>query len=413
MPVISAIVTACDRVAPLWPLTHFVAVNPFVGMSELPFEDAVALVERTSHAQMLPGRSATTRARSVADLVDELTPRAMNGHAFVVDEISKWCSSYFDQGQAVWPMPWRGQSLWSAWKAAASVDANAELMGIAGFRARVACLSDDPVEVITVALAELRVPVEAFDTYLLRLLMSTPGWSGYVQYRVRARQMAGTVSDELTQLLAIRITYDVALHAGTPSIQPAWDDARAQLASSGGGELTQIAERHRLLRDAEEAYQDVVAAAIAGPLTYPTEPVRPDLQAVFCIDVRSEVFRRALEAQSPNIQTIGFAGFFGLSLAYRADPNAPILAATPRSFARTTAFPKRCGSISAASICMNRWRPKRVVMSCTTPRVCCGSHTVRPACVRNARAPKSTRRLVRARNTSRRGRSRRSVRSST
>ncbi len=243
MPVISAIVTACDRVAPLWPLTHFVAVNPFVGMSELPFEDAVALVERTSHAQMLPGRSATTRARSVADLVDELTPRAMNGHAFVVDEISKWCSSYFDQGQAVWPMPWRGQSLWSAWKAAASVDANAELMGIAGFRARVACLSDDPVEVITVALAELRVPVEAFDTYLLRLLMSTPGWSGYVQYRVRARQMAGTVSDELTQLLAIRITYDVALHAGTPSIQPAWDDARAQLASSGGGELTQITSR--------------------------------------------------------------------------------------------------------------------------------------------------------------------------
>ena len=137
MPVISAIVTACDRVAPLWPLTHFVAVNPFVGMTELAFEDAVALVERTGHAQMLPGPSGTTRARSVADLVDELTPRAINGHAFVVDEISKWCASYFDQGQAVWPMPWRDQSLWSAWKAAASVDANAELMGITGFRARV------------------------------------------------------------------------------------------------------------------------------------------------------------------------------------------------------------------------------------------------------------------------------------
>ena len=51
---------------------------------------------------------------------------------------------------------------------------------------------------------------------------------------------------------------------------------------------------------------------------------QPKLQAAFCIDVRSEVMRRALEKQDPHIQTLGFAGFFGLPLEYQ--PHASSLA---------------------------------------------------------------------------------------
>ncbi len=69
----------------------------------------------------------------------------------------------------------------------------------------------------------------------------------------------------------------------------------------------------------EAGYQEQLLSRIRRNLSSPVavSSVRPQAQAVFCIDVRSESLRRHLEAIG-DYETYGFAGFFNAFIRYKA-----------------------------------------------------------------------------------------------
>jgi uncharacterized protein YbcC (UPF0753/DUF2309 family) len=78
----------------------------------------------------------------------------------------------------------------------------------------------------------------------------------------------------------------------------------------------------------QHAYERAWQRELIGSFTsraLPKAEARPVVQAAFCIDVRSEIYRRALESSMKGVQTIGFAGFFGIAMSY-----VPVAHETPR-----------------------------------------------------------------------------------
>lgn len=375
----AAIREACARIAPLWPLRGFVAVNPFLGFTGQGFAATCATMRRVARVDMLmprdfyrdalargeiddaplqaalaaapaiPGaptdvaalRAAAAQERSwdgtlpgarhpaavatVAEVLDSLSggDREASRTRFMVDEISRWCGAYFDEGQASWRLPLRHLAPYAAWRATTRHDRNPEAMGIVGFRAAVLALPCDPVEAIGAVLAGLRIPERAQVDYLHRALFDIRGWAAYARHLGWVAAQQGRDDDSLLGLLAIRIAWGWGLFQARSQdgrFRRAWTNAIAAAASAP--QDVQLGLDAELATDLllHEAYEEAARRRLVARLRThdaPTRlPARPEVQAAFCIDVRSEVFRRAFETAMPGASTIGFAGFFGFPIEY-------------------------------------------------------------------------------------------------
>ena len=358
-----AITRACSRVAPVWPLDRMIAVNPFWGFVDAPFERAAAELAALSGAtplmprrwyreQFTAGRfleshvaqaiAITGATRTVAEVMatlerDDSTPVQWQlmanvadvgrdlGHAmpwaeFVTRHISQTCAAYFDEGQARWT-PARADGLYPLWRELAVHDgAPRLLMGLHGFREAAAALPIDPRELIAEALDALEVTHESRDQYLTALLLSVNGWASVCAFRRWEARLASADDDQIVHLLAVRLAWELVLRrlCTTTMATNAWSAAKAAWVSAAGASQSAHGDDWLLQRACEIAYQEHLTRALTKSMRAgDAPPVQPTAQAVFCIDVRSEVFRRSLERVAPSVQTLGFAGFFGLPIAYQ------------------------------------------------------------------------------------------------
>lgn len=348
------LVLVCRRIAPLWDLPNYVAVNPFLGLSALPLVEAARTVRDGLEGQILPS-AAFYRARWQAGAFgkDDLAAAARRGghdplaledmlsgsramplraadgdrtfaeqhdqqygtswNELICRHVTLCCTVSVPQGVAHWSGPQPGKRLYAAWREMAAVDRSLEIAGLNGWRSWIATLPEQPTDAIKQMLDCLDVSADARKGYFYRLLGGVFGWASLLR---RASWETGSADPgALADLLAIRVCCDAAVALLAP--RPA---ARAT-APSTTALVEDEAVRFVFQEALEDAYVGQLLSTLApsAPTTPSTPSMQPVVQAVFCIDVRSEPLRRHLEAQHAAIETRGFAGFFGVSLAWNVD----------------------------------------------------------------------------------------------
>jgi uncharacterized protein YbcC (UPF0753/DUF2309 family) len=359
---------ACARIAPAWPLDRLIAVNPYWGWTEQPIADAAAAIGATAAAPMLMPRrwyraqreagripDAAIQAAierlgaqmSVADVISALgsdapalphhplvselrdaqrdAARDVLWRDYIAQQVGQTCEAYFDAAQAPWAAA-APDGLYAFWRDLLLHDHTPRLLlGAHDLRAAAAELPDSADALIAEALDTLALPRAARTTYLTAVLMSIVGWASAAAHRRWEARLRGADDNTIVDLLAVRLGWELLLYrTATASDLPArWTQERRQWQDIADRVSQDQSPDWVLQRAFELHYHERLAGALAWHPTLQhadsgaAAPATVSAQAVFCIDVRSEIIRRHLEECDGGIQTLGFAGFFGIPLEYQ------------------------------------------------------------------------------------------------
>lgn len=268
-----------SKIAPFWPLKNLIAVNPLQGFEDLPIEEALETAATYFQQQEIPKEMEAINRETI-----------------------KWLQVYLDEGQATITMPLKYQGFYPSWKKLALYDTNLH-KNDKQKKEWLKKLPKNAEQAIIECLKYLNIKKEETNKFLTLLLTTLPGWSAYIKYRTEWAALDTYLSNPICQndYLAIRLIITTLL----------WPEGKKLIdfhkeiitkSQSKGDRLETIQATEKTYR--QQLLQNLAKQSIKTPST-------PEAQLVFCIDVRSESFRKNLESIG-NYQTYGFAGFFGI-----------------------------------------------------------------------------------------------------
>ena len=365
---LSGIVEESLRIAvPSWPLQNLIAVNPFWFLRENRFEQVLNELPLVLHHQLfmpieyykerfaaqqidkaalneilrstrehwpeapsscekflrLSDGSASRSAR--VQTVAEFLNQAQDWSEVVKSDLGKYVAAYFDDQQALARFPWQTGSFWTGWLLGQEYDRAMEKLGAKNFRETLKPLKDlAPEAALAVMMKRMGIRSRRSQVlYMQRLVATSIGWASRFKYFEWQKDLgfsvdrpAGTV-----ELLAVRMAYDFGLFqfaemSGHEKVKH-WPE-QVDAIGSKLGSVSDVHSNCLLIwqRAFELTYQRRIIAKLSNNRL--KRRSLPKYQMVFCIDVRSEVIRRHLEAEDQSVQTIGFAGFFGVPISYQA-----------------------------------------------------------------------------------------------
>lgn len=270
---------ASTLIGPVWPLKNWIACNPLLGLQHKEFWSAIE-----------EARAQLTHLTSFSRINEE----KVNLH-FI-----KWIQAFLDEGQATWKMPDRHLGFYRCWRLLVAYDRT--LIQTDQNKKTFASFPQDPEDAIEWGMDLLGIQKDDRVPYLAGQLAQLPGWAGYVKWQTQWQSGPLRYPIDLVQFLSVRIAIGCLLEG----------ERRSERKGSYEDSWTK-----EEIESYEKAYRSELVEKLTSEAkkeSFSFRKENPLGQLVFCIDVRSESFRRQIEAQG-NWETFGLAGFFGIPVS--------------------------------------------------------------------------------------------------
>jgi uncharacterized protein YbcC (UPF0753/DUF2309 family) len=273
---------AWKKIAPFYEMQNLIACNPLQGFEDLQFDEALK--------------------QGLAYFRD----RSFEKEMLAVNRVSiKWLQVIFGDKQAAILMP-KEKNFFKSWLELAAFDGELKLNKAAN-KNLWQSLDGSALQAIENSLQYLKIKEEEREEFLTLILTTLPGFASLAKYLGDCRYLENwqDASKIKEQFLALRLVITALLFADARNLL-AWHKNVLQKTK-----VDYLVER---LEKREAQYQEKLLSEILANFKN-SENLRQGAeikaQLVFCIDVRSEMFRRNLESLS-SYQTFGFAGFFAV-----------------------------------------------------------------------------------------------------